>query len=58
MYEEMFNARKIEIAAADRTLRQRMEWHEGSRIERLENALRVARVRVNWPGSPVQAKAN
>lgn len=50
MYEQMFSeARRNEINASDRMLRQRMTWHEITRVDRLENALRRARLHLNWP---------
>lgn len=59
MYEQMFSeARRNETTATDRTLRQRETWHEISRVQRLESALRTARVRLSWPAGNAQAKAS
>ena len=46
MLEEMMNARQAEMRVAARAIYQRMEYHQLSRIERLERALRSARDRV------------
>ena len=46
MLQEMMNAYQAEMRVAARSISQRMEYHQVSRIERLERALRSARDRV------------
>ena len=46
MHEMIARASRQEIQAADRTLRQREQWAEISRVERLERALKQARSRI------------
>jgi hypothetical protein len=56
--QELATASKAERTALSRTLDQRMEWAEVSRIERLESALRVARGRLRWNNSGITAKVS
>jgi hypothetical protein len=59
MYEQMFSeARIAETQVAERTLLQRMEWHEISRMDRLENALSTVRARLSWPIAGARVKAS
>lgn len=46
MLQEMMNAHEAEMRVAARAITQRMEYHQFSRIERLERALRSARGRL------------
>ena len=55
---EMYNARRVELAVAARRIDQRIEWHQISRIERLESALRAAQVHLPWNNPGITAKAN
>jgi hypothetical protein len=48
MYEEMINARLTELRVADKTISQRMMWEQVSRIDRLERALKMARVKLQF----------
>jgi hypothetical protein len=59
MYEQMFSeARIAETQVAERTLLQRMEWQEISRMDRLENALSTVRARLSWPIAGARVKAS
>ena len=59
MYEQMFSeARIAETHLPERTLQQRMEWQEISRMERLENALSTVRARLSWPITNARVKAS
>lgn len=53
MYQEFANARTAEIRIAVAESKHRMEWAQFTRIDRLENALRVARRRVHLPANHV-----
>ncbi len=57
MLIDMFNARQLELAAAERTIAQRMELDQITRVERLERALRSARERLAVFGYSRPAKA-
>jgi len=58
LYQDIFNARQAEVRAAGRTIDQRIAWDQISRVERLESALRAAKVRLPWnnPGITLKAK--
>ena len=47
MLEEMLNARRMELRVQARDIHHRMEWHELSRIDKLERALKAARGRLS-----------
>ena len=57
LYQDIFNARQAEVRAAGRTIDQRIAWDHISRIERLESALRAAKVRLPWNNPGITAKA-
>ena len=57
MLEEIINARQTELRLSARRIEHRMEWEQIFKIERLERALRLARVRLRMPPSlSAQAK--
>ena len=58
LYQDLFNARQSEVHAAGRTIEQRMAWDQISRIERLESALRAAKVHLPWNNSGMTAQAH
>jgi hypothetical protein len=58
LYQDLFNARQSEVHAAGRTIEQRMAWDQISRIERLESALRAAKVHLPWNNSGIAVKAH
>ena len=57
LYQDMFNARQAEVLANSQTIDQRIAWDQISRVERLEAALRAAKIRLPWnnPGMTVKA---
>ncbi len=55
---ELFQAHQAELAVSARTIDQRIEWHQVSRVEKLEAALRAARVHLPWNNPGITAKAN
>jgi hypothetical protein len=57
MLQEMMNMRMAELAAAGRTISQRMEVERFSRVDRLERALRSARGRLAAFGYSAPIKA-
>jgi hypothetical protein len=56
--QDMYQARQAELAVSARKIDQRIEWHQLSRIHRLESAVRAARVRFPWNNPGITAKAN
>lgn len=50
MYEEFARVRTNELRAASQTIEHRMRWAEIRTFERLEKALRVARIRLTSAG--------
>ena len=53
MYEEFARVRANELRAASLTIEHRMRWSQIRTIERLEKALRVARIRLSTAGARV-----
>lgn len=51
MLEDIVRARQDELATLSRTINQRMEWDQLSKIARLESALKAARSRI-YAGEP------
>jgi hypothetical protein len=47
MLEQYANARMVDLQVHERQISQRMQWAQLARIEKLESALRTARVRLH-----------
>lgn len=55
---DMMTAHQSDLAVAERTIQQRIEWQEISRIDRLEHALQTARARLPWNGRAKSIEAS